>query len=94
MNRLIDCLRCGNCCPKDCEYFSISDGVATCITYNGNTYITDEGREMIFCKKPPEYWFTNGIACRSIMESNGMSWPPNGCNVETQENGQVLLKFP
>ena len=82
----IKCLRCGNCCPKDCEYLKReTDGHYTCTIYvSGRTRIDKHGKHLDICDLKPLKLWCEGIACLAIM---GPSADPT--NLTVQPNGQV-----
>lgn len=90
MSDHIECLRCGNCCPrKTCEYFSMSDGLAACIIYNNGTYTTPDGQVYPRCKAPPKSWYCNGFLCEAVMRALG-TWPLRQEDIFETSSGQKI----
>jgi hypothetical protein len=60
----LDCLRCGNCCPKDCDNFQREEsGLATCRVQPEKTqHVTG------YCLMSPNGLFFRGHACAAAFQ--------------------------
>jgi len=78
----IECVRCGNCCPTTCDRFIVEQEnpqLTTCVVHD------EAGKRGYLCRKPPEYFYTAGIACRAILGDEEIE-------VVVSLAGQVLRK--
>lgn len=56
----VQCIRCGNCCPKDCGYLTYEiNGIANCLDHSNNN-------QRVGCWRPPIFHHNAGIACNAI----------------------------
>ena len=84
---ILECLRCGNCCPDTCEYKRReSNDLFSCTIHpslGGN-----ERDELLMCGLEPHRVYFAGIACRATILALGLD--PNATETVKLQNGQVI----
>ncbi len=59
----IECERCGNCCPTDCEDLEVTQEESRMTSCK----LHETGRQSPACLNPPYRLFRYGIACRACI---------------------------
>lgn len=88
----MECLRCGNCCPDNCEFKrKDSDDLFTCTIHQS---ITGKPRHTMLCDFPPLRYYLSGIACRALLECLVENWEDfmKSDKVRKLPNGQIKLR--